>query len=570
MSPCTKDEVADIVGGLDSGKASDIPISLLKKTLGVLLDPLFRFFNYFLNNGIFPNILKKASVTPIFKKGDSRYLDNYRPVSTLPLFGKILEKLIYNRLYSFFTAKNTIYENQYGFRKNHSTSHAVNLSVKQIIDQIEKKRHVIGIFIDLSKAFDTISHEKLIYKMNFYGIRGVSLELIKSYLSGRVQSTKFQSENSDESNIEYGVPQGSVLGPLLFLIYVNDIVMSSNMGTFVLYADDTNIFVSGASESEAYDKAQLVLDAIYDYMYANQLHINVEKSCYMHFRCEYSNKERLVCARTDRTYDNLLSLKLCNKKLNKVSKVKFLGVIIDEKLKWEDHIDHLQQKLKLSIVMIKRIKKFIPKNEYLKLYNALFIPHLTYCISVWGGISNYKLAKLFSIQKGCVRLLFGTELTFDHPEYYLTCARARTYTEHTATKNFVLEHTKPLLNKNGFLSLRNLYKYFTLIELFNILKYKCPISINELITPSSQNNKISLILPNVTLDIGLQSFVFSSCKLWNQYSKFMFDKCSANSSGIVVPGSAINSDLSASTSVIKSKTKKMLLDEQKQGCEITW
>ena len=213
--------------------------------------------------------------------------------------------------------------------------------------------------------------------MNFYGIRGVSLELIKSYLSGRVQSTKFQSENSDESNIEYGVPQGSVLGPLLFLIYVNDIVMSSNIGTFVLYADDTNIFVSGASETEAYDKAQLVLDAIYDYMYANQLHINVEKSCYMHFRCEYSNKERLVCARTDRTYDNLLSLKLCNKKLKKVSKVKFLGVIIDEKLKWEDHIDHLQQKLKLSIVMIKRIKKFIPKNEYLKQYNALFILHFS-------------------------------------------------------------------------------------------------------------------------------------------------------------------------------------------------
>ena len=110
-----------------------------------------------------------------------------------------------------------------------------------------------------------------------------------------------------------------------------------------MYADDINIFVFGASETEAYEKAQLVLDAIFDYMYANQLHINVEKSCYMHLRCEYSKKERLVCARTERTYDNLLSLKLCNKKLKKVLKVKFFGVIIDEKLKWEDHIDHLQQ-----------------------------------------------------------------------------------------------------------------------------------------------------------------------------------------------------------------------------------
>ena len=178
-------------------------------------------------------------------------------------------------MHSFFTSNDTIYENQYGFRKNHSTSHAVNLSVKQIIDQIEKKRHIIGIFIDLIKAFDTISHEKLIYKLNFYRLRGLSLKLIKSYLSGRTQTTKIQSENSDESNIEYGVPQGSVLGPLLFLIYVNDIVMSSDLGKFVLYADDTNIFVSGNSEAEAYEKAQSVLNAVYDYMYANQLHIKV-------------------------------------------------------------------------------------------------------------------------------------------------------------------------------------------------------------------------------------------------------------------------------------------------------
>ena len=127
MSPSTEDEVTDIVRELENGKASDIPISLMKKTSNTLLDPLSKFFNYFLLHGIFPSILKKSSVTPVFKKGDSRFLDNYRPVSTLPLFGKILEKLIYNRLHSFFTANNTIYENQYGFRKKHSTSHAVNL-----------------------------------------------------------------------------------------------------------------------------------------------------------------------------------------------------------------------------------------------------------------------------------------------------------------------------------------------------------------------------------------------------------------------------------------------------------
>ena len=283
------------------------------------MEPLFKFFNYFLSNGIFPNILKKGSVTPVFKKGDTRYLDNYRPVSTLPLFGKILEKLIYNRLYSFFQAKNTIYENQYGFRKNHSTSHAVNFSVKQILDQIENKQHVIGIFIDLSKAFDTISHEKLICKLDFYGIRGISLNLIKSYLSGRVQTTKFQTAQSEECDVEYGVPQGSVLGPLLFLIYVNDIVTTSPDGKFVLYADDTNIFVSGASECDVYKAAQTILNEIYDYMFANQLHINVDKSCYMYFRHDYSNEERRTCARTRNTLDKMLSFNLCGKKLKRVS-----------------------------------------------------------------------------------------------------------------------------------------------------------------------------------------------------------------------------------------------------------
>ena len=291
MYPCTMTEVGEVIAALENGKASDIPILLLKKCSLVLLEHLYRFLDYFLTHGIFPGILKKGLISPAYKKGDSRYLDNYRPVSILPLFGKILEKLIYSRLYSFFSSSGTIYENQFGFRKHHSTSHAVNFSVNHILNEIEQKNHVIGIFIDLSKAFDTISHEKLLHKLSFYGVRGICLSLINSYLSGRTQATKFQSVQSDQCNVEFGVPQGSVLGPLLFLIYINDIVNTSLneenksfVGKFVLFADDTNIFVSGSSEKEVYEKANRVLDKLNNYIYDNQLHINFDKTCFIYSR----------------------------------------------------------------------------------------------------------------------------------------------------------------------------------------------------------------------------------------------------------------------------------------------
>ena len=502
LSETNAEEVVEIIKDFDTGKASDIPVILVKRSAGIISPILTKLYNKNIENGIFPEKFKTGKVTPVYKKGNAELLENYRPVSTLPIFGKIFEKIIYKRLYSFLTAKGILNSNQFGFRKGRSTVHALHSSVNIIQDALKNGKHALGIFIDLSKAFDTLDHRILLDKLDHYGIRGNAKSLFESYLIGRQQYTAFDKVLSERLGVLYGVPQGSVLGPLLFLIYINDLKNCYNeMGcNFILYADDTNIFVQGSSKEDALRNANFILREVYNYMKCNLLHINMGKCYYMHFEPIYHTNYG-TCARSVPfvgNSDESKTLYINNVKIKEVTELKFLGVIIDNKLSWIPHVKYLVKKLRSAAAALCRIRHWIPKDKYLTVYHALFESHLSYGITVWGGVSKTWMDQVFKIQKHCIRVLFGDlDMYLDKSR---TCARVRPYSGRGSQKlgneYYCKEHTKKLFNLHNVLAVGNLHLYNCCIEIFKIMKFRNPINLFESLHISQRNNSMLLITPS--------------------------------------------------------------------------
>ena len=396
LTPVTFIEVNDLINTLNPSKSvgpNSIPIKLLK-ILGSSVSPLVALLvNQSFQSGVFPDKLKIAKVITLFKKGNPELPSNYRPISLLPIFSKIFEKLMYRRLFRFLEVHNVLYSLQFGFQENHSIDHALVSLTEAIRNTLDNKRFGCGIFIDLQKAFDTVNHEILLSKLEHYGVRGCALEWFRSYLSDRKQYVSVNGSNSNLLSITCGVPQGSVLGPLLFLVYINDLPNASKKLNFYLFADDTNIYCESKDLSNLLKIVNKELRSIKRWLDANKPSLNIDKTNYIIFHSSYRNVP------SDST------IKIGKKQIKRVKFVKFLGLLLDEHLSWKYHLSELSKKLARTCGIFFKIRNLLPLDVLLCLYNALFLSFLQYGLIVWGQTFASYIDPIFKLQKKAVRAI---------------------------------------------------------------------------------------------------------------------------------------------------------------------
>ena len=377
-----------------SSGCDGISTKLLKVIAPVIIKPLTLLINQVLNTGTFPDKLKIAKVIPIFKKGDPSLFENYRPISLLPAISKVVEKIIALQLSSYFEKNKLLFDNQYGFRPKHSTEHAALELIDRITNKMDTNDIPLNIFLDLSKAFDTIDHSILLNKLKYYGLKGSTLNLFQSYLSNRKQYTEIEDTTSTILPIQVAVPQGSILGPIFFIIYVNDLPQCSNKFDFIMYADDTTLsstidsFCDINSNASADSLINAEIDKVIEWLKINKLSLNKNKSKYMTFHMPKKQIQHLT-------------LKIDGINIEKVEEFNFLGLTMDTNLKWKKHTDKISNKCSKITGVLNRLKLLFPQEIKCLLYNSLIVPHINYCITAWGFHRN----RITIIQKKAIRII---------------------------------------------------------------------------------------------------------------------------------------------------------------------
>lgn len=394
---------------------------LLKCTRHVLVPHITFLCNLSLRTGVFPDAFKKAIIHPIYKGGDRNCVTNYRPISVLPALSKVLERILNNQLRRFLDKFQIISSNQYGFRSNLSTEDAVLELTQSVARKLDNNIKCLGIFLDLSKAFDTVSIPNLLSKLEVVGVRGITLDLFRSYLTNRKQCVKIDADLSDEDTISYGVPQGSVLGPTLFLVYVNDLCkMNLPNCNIYAYADDTAIVVHGPTWGMVKESAEAAMSSIMIWLNSNLLTLNINKTTFIPFglrRGSSPGSDFTLGAHS--CHDPSL---LCScPTISRSSSVKYLGVHIDCGLRWDKQIEVLTSRTMRLIHIIKSLRDAADLATLKMIYFSLCQAILGYCITVWGGAAKTLLLRVERAQRAILKVMTKKPFRYPTTELYSNC-----------------------------------------------------------------------------------------------------------------------------------------------------